>query len=93
MMRTAGVLQNTETAYPSRTPEWIRVEDLFLAFCIWLIFVQFLYLRLCILIDPLVSLTCYYIKHAHFGLVYAISNTHIVNIHMKSCKMMALNHN
>jgi len=49
MTRTAGVLQNTETAYPSRTPEWIRVEDLFLAFCIWLIFVQFLYLRLCII--------------------------------------------
>jgi hypothetical protein len=28
------------------------------------------------LIDPLVSLTCYYIKHAHFGLLYAFSNTH-----------------
>ena len=22
-------LTNTETAYPSRTPEWVRVEDLF----------------------------------------------------------------
>ena len=29
MTKTAGVLQNTETAYPSRTPEWVRVENLF----------------------------------------------------------------
>lgn len=93
MTRTAGVLQTqkllTLLAHLSGSVLKIFFSFLHLAYLRSISVSQ----DCALLIDPLVSLTCYYIKHAHFGLLYAFSNTHIVNIHMKSCKIMARNHN